>query len=87
MQATLGHQAGLAAAVMTAGLDVGKMIGPLIGGLVAAAAGIEPMFRIVPFAFLGLYLVLFVAPLRHRRPAGVADATVVADPATGGEAG
>ena len=67
MEETPGHQAGMAAAVMTAGLDVGKMLGPLIGGLVAGAIGLEAMFRIVPFAFLAIYLVLFLASERRRR--------------------
>ncbi len=87
MVETPGHQAGMAAAVMTAGLDVGKMIGPLIGGIVAGAIGLEGMFRIVPFAFLGLYLVLFLAGERMgRRPARVPSgvAAGVPAPASGG---
>ncbi|HUQ78464.1 MAG TPA: MFS transporter [Patescibacteria group bacterium] len=67
MDETPGHQAGMAAAVMTAGLDIGKMLGPLIGGVVAGAIGIEAMFRIVPFAFLAIYIILFVASERRRR--------------------
>lgn len=65
-------QAGGAAAVMTAGLDVGKMIGPLVGGVAAAAIGLEGMFRVVPLAFLALYvLVALAAPRRRgRRGAG-----------------
>ena len=35
MDALSGQRAGPAAAVMTAGLDVGKIIGPLLGGVVA----------------------------------------------------
>lgn len=66
MEATPGHQAGMAAAVMTAGLDVGKMIGPLIGGIVAGAIGLEAMFRIVPFAFLALYGLLHLIAERRR---------------------
>lgn len=68
MEETPGHQAGVAAAVMTAGLDVGKMLGPLIGGIVATLVGIETMFRVVPFAFLAVYLVLYVVATRRRRP-------------------
>lgn len=67
MDATPGHLAGTAAAVMTAGLDVGKMIGPLIGGLVASAVGVQAMFRIVPFAFLIAYLALLLAGRRRGR--------------------
>ena len=73
MEETPGHQAGVAAAVMTAGLDLGKMLGPLIGGLVATVVGVETMFRIVPFAFLAVYLALYVTVDRRRRqplPAG-----------------
>ncbi len=73
MEETPGHQAGMAAAVMTAGLDVGKMLGPLIGGVVAGAVGLEAMFRIVPFAFLAIYLVLFVTAERLRRAPDPAD--------------
>jgi predicted MFS family arabinose efflux permease len=58
MVATPPRQAGVAAALMTGGLDVGKMIGPLVGGLTASAVGLDAMFRIVPLAFLSLYLVL-----------------------------
>ncbi len=67
MEETPGHQTGLAAAVMTAGLDLGKMIGPLVGGLVAAAVGVDTMFRVVPFGFLLAYGVLYVVALRGRR--------------------
>lgn len=66
MEETPGHQAGMAAAVMTAGLDIGKMLGPLIGGLVAAVIGLEAMFRTVPFAFLGIYALLYLISLRRR---------------------
>lgn len=71
MEATPGHQAGMAAAVMTAGLDVGKMVGPLIGGLVAATIGLEAMFRTVPFAFLGAYWLIYVLARRRRTRMGV----------------
>ena len=66
MEETPGHQAGMAAAVMTAGLDVGKMLGPLIGGLVAAVIGLEAMFRLVPFVFLVLYVCLDRGAFRRR---------------------
>lgn len=67
MEQTQGHQAGMSAAVMTAGLDVGKMVGPLIGGFVAAAAGLPTMFRVVPFGFLVAYGVLYAIAARARR--------------------
>ena len=54
-------QEGLGAAVMSGGLDAGKILGPLAGGLTAEAVGLEMMFHIVPLsfmvAFLGLLLV------------------------------
>lgn len=66
MDALSGRRAGPAAAVMTAGLDVGKIVGPLIGGFVASLVGLEAMFVIVPLAFL---LVAYAGALagRHRR--------------------
>lgn len=69
MEETPGHQAGMAAAVMTAGLDIGKMVGPLIGGIVATAIGLEAMFRIVPFAFLAVYALLYLPSEGRRRTA------------------
>lgn len=69
MEVTPGRLAGTAAAVMTAGLDVGKMLGPLIGGLVATVIGLEAMFRVVPFAFLGVYLILYLGARRRGRTA------------------
>lgn len=75
MEETPGHQAGMAAAVMTAGLDIGKMLGPLIGGLVAAVIGLEAMFRTVPFAFLGIYALLYLISRRRRDATPVTPAT------------
>jgi MFS family permease len=66
MEETPGHQAGVAAAVMTAGLDAGKMVGPLIGGIVATMLGVDSMFRVVPFGFLAIYLLLYLATRHHR---------------------
>ena len=66
MEETPGHQAGIAAAVMSSGLDVGKMLGPLIGGVVATLFGLDTMFRVVPFAFLAVYLVLYFVARRRR---------------------
>ena len=42
------------------------MIGPLIGGFVAGAFGLDAMFRIVPLAFLALYVVLYLLTPRTR---------------------
>lgn len=65
MEQTRGDQAGLSAAVMTAGLDVGKMIGPLIGGVVAAAIGVPAMFQLVPLSFLAIFALAFFVTLRR----------------------
>lgn len=67
MDSTPAGQAGAAAALMTAGLDVGKMIGPLAGGLVATAIGLEAMFRIVPLTFLVTSIVVYLVVAGRRR--------------------
>jgi len=72
MDALRGERTGAAAAVMTAGLDVGKMIGPLAGGFVAAAAGLPATFVVVPLVFLALALTLEIAGRRTRPGAPVA---------------
>ncbi len=73
MASLRGNQAGTAAAMMTAGLDVGKLVGPLLGGFLAAAVGLEWMFRIVPISFLALYAAAHLVGARRRvvRAAGV----------------
>ena len=76
MDATPARFVGASAAVMTAGLDVGKMLGPLIGGIVASLVGLDTMFRVVPIAFLGVFLVLYVGAGR-RGPGRSAVATPV----------
>lgn len=73
MEALDGRQAGLAAAAMSAGLDIGKIVGPLIGGFVAAAFGLETMFRVVPLSFLALYLGLYLLGRRRRRARAAAE--------------
>jgi MFS family permease len=70
MEDTPGHQAGLAAAVMTSGLDIGKMVGPLVGGFVAAAVGLDTMFRVLPLAFLVVFAVAVVITKRSAPPIG-----------------
>jgi hypothetical protein len=57
MDALSGRRAGPAAALMTSGLDAGKIVGPLLGGVVAAAIGLEAMFVVVPVAFLVVALI------------------------------
>lgn len=69
MEALKGRQTGTgaAAAVMTGGLDVGKMIGPLVGGVIAGAFGLDVMFVVVPLAFLLLYASFYIAAAWQRR--------------------
>lgn len=70
MESMRGRDAGMSAAFMTAGLDVGKLLGPLIGGFVAAAVGLDWMFRVVPLGFLAAYAAIVV--LLGRRGRGAA---------------
>jgi predicted MFS family arabinose efflux permease len=55
---------GVIAALLYAGLDVGKIAGPVVGGVVAGLWGIATMFQIVPLVFLALYLALAL-PARY----------------------
>jgi MFS family permease len=55
---------GLTSALLYGGLDVGKIAGPVVGGVVAAGFGIATMLRVVPFAFLLVYLALAVPARR-----------------------
>ncbi|MGH2933035.1 MAG: MFS transporter [Gaiellaceae bacterium] len=66
---------GLTAALLYAGLDVGKIVGPVAGGVVAAAVGISTMLRVLPLALLLIYLAGAI-PARRRiaREAGAATA-------------
>jgi predicted MFS family arabinose efflux permease len=76
MTATPAAQAGLAAAVMSAGLDVGKMVGPLLGGAVASGFGLETMFRVVPLAFLVVGLIVLVLIRQETQPTSLAEIPV-----------
>lgn len=79
MTATPVALAGLAAAVMSAGLDIGKMVGPLLGGGVARAVGLETMFRVVPLAFLVIGLVVLVAIRQGPGPERLPDIPITED--------
>jgi predicted MFS family arabinose efflux permease len=57
-------EAGMTAALLHGGLDLGKLSGPLVGGVVAEIVGVAGMFRILPMMLLGLYSVLAVAARR-----------------------
>jgi predicted MFS family arabinose efflux permease len=61
------RQHGLTSALLYGGLDVGKIVGPVAGGVVAGAFGIATMLRVLPFAFLLLYLALAL-PARRAAP-------------------
>jgi predicted MFS family arabinose efflux permease len=65
MDALQGRRAGVGAALMTAGLDVGKMIGPVLGGLVAGAIGLSGMFVVVPLAFLAISVAALLVARRR----------------------
>jgi hypothetical protein len=62
---------GMVAALLFAGLDLGKLIGPLAAGFTAEAFGLATMFRIVPIVLLLVYLPLEFTARRSlaRRPA------------------
>lgn len=64
-------QEGPAAAVMSGGLDAGKILGPIAGGLAAEALGLEAMFHVVPLAFMAVFVALLLA--RRRTPTSTAD--------------
>jgi MFS family permease len=51
-----GH--GLTAALLYAGLDLGKIVLPVVGGVVAHVWGIATMLRVLPLVLLLLYLAL-----------------------------
>lgn len=56
---------GMTAAVLTGGLDLGKIAGPAIGGGVASLLGVAGAFRVLPLVLLGLYVVLVTVARRH----------------------
>jgi predicted MFS family arabinose efflux permease len=60
-----GH--GMAAALLYGGLDVGKLAGPIVGGAIAGLWGVATMLRVVPVAFLVVYLVLALPARRGGR--------------------
>jgi AAHS family 4-hydroxybenzoate transporter-like MFS transporter len=57
-----GH--GLVSALLYGGLDLGKIVAPVVGGIVAGAWGYATMFRVMPVAFLLLYLALAIPARR-----------------------
>lgn len=62
---------GMIAALLHAGLDLGKVGGPVLGGLVAQFAGIGPMFVIVPTALVVVYASLLMWVRRGSDPAAL----------------
>lgn len=77
---------GMVAALLFAGLDLGKLIGPLTAGFTAEAFGLPAMFRIVPVALLIVYLPLELVARRslarhppRRTGRAVSDVVVAAD--------
>ncbi len=63
---------GLTAALLYAGLDLGKIVLPVVGGVVAGFFGIATMLRVLPAALLLLYLALALPARRatSARPFG-----------------
>lgn len=64
---------GMVAALLFAGLDLGKLIGPLVAGFTAEVFGLATMFRIVPVMLLVLYLPIDIVARRSvaaGRPSG-----------------
>lgn len=60
------RQHGLTAALLHAGLDLGKVAGPAIAGLVAHVAGLAAAFRIIPVVLVIVYGALELAGRRAR---------------------
>jgi predicted MFS family arabinose efflux permease len=58
---------GMTAALLHAGLDLGKLSGPFIGGVVAQAVGMAAMFRVVPLVLVILYGLFEIAAWVSRR--------------------
>src|SRR5205823_14417719 len=63
---------GMGSAVVSMSRDVGSILGPLIGGLVAAAYGLDNMFRLVPVPLVALYIPLLLRELSLARTAAYA---------------
>jgi DHA1 family multidrug resistance protein-like MFS transporter len=61
------REQGLTAALLHAGLDLGKLSGPFVGGLVAQVVGIATMFRVLPAVLVAVYVALEVAASITRR--------------------
>jgi len=68
MSAVSDEDSGPTAALLSGGLDLGKIAGPLVAGAVADVVGVAAMFRIVPLGFLVVFLVLGAVERRRRRP-------------------
>jgi predicted MFS family arabinose efflux permease len=65
---------GFAAALIHAGLDVGKLAGPLVAGVLAQVFGLITMFQVLPALLLAPYAALLLAARRSgtRAPATAA---------------
>lgn len=56
---------GMTAAVLTGGVDLGKIAGPAIGGAVASVIGVAATFRVLPLLLLVLYVALVTRARRR----------------------
>ena len=69
MSAVSDEDSGPTAALLSGGLDLGKIVGPLVAGAVADAIGVAGMFRVLPLGFLVVFLLLGTVERRRRLPA------------------
>jgi predicted MFS family arabinose efflux permease len=67
MSAVSDEDSGPTAALLSGGLDLGKIVGPLVAGAVADAVGVAGMFRVLPLGFLVVFLMLGALEGRRRR--------------------
>lgn len=69
MSSVSDEDSGPTAALLSGGLDLGKIVGPLVAGAVADAIGVAGMFRVLPLGFLVVFLLLGTVERRRRLPA------------------
>jgi DHA1 family multidrug resistance protein-like MFS transporter len=74
MESVSDADSGPTAGLLSAGLDLGKIVGPIAAGAVADAIGIDGMFRVLPFALLGVFLLLGAAERAGTRRAAARSA-------------
>jgi predicted MFS family arabinose efflux permease len=68
MSAVSDEDSGPTAALLSGGLDLGKIAGPLVAGAVADVVGVAALFRIVHLGYLVVFVLLGAVERRRRRP-------------------